>query len=127
MLTELKLNKKIFPVNFFVPLNAYNKYIVNKFLNVNYYDYLLNIDKNLNFANKPYKISLGHCYILQSKIQNWNNFVNVFWNQNYHFFFKRSYKTATSGCFFKKTNNNSNLIELSKIIYRIKRFRKTIE
>jgi hypothetical protein len=76
-----------------------------------------------NYANLRINIQKKHkvfnsCYLLDAKIQNYSNFMNIYWNQYYHFFFKRSYKSYGSGIDFKfyDTNTNNKLASYKTIL-----------
>lgn len=86
MLSELRIKEKLIPLNF-----SYDNIIQ---LNLN----VLQFDPYANIRRAPY--SRGSCYFLDSRVQNWFNFYNVIWNEYYHFFFKRSYKTEGNGSKF---------------------------
>lgn len=86
MLSELRIKEKLIPLNF-----SYDNIVQ---LNWN----VLQFDPYVNIRQAPY--SRGSCYFLDSRVQNWFNFYNVIWNEYYHFFFKRSYKTEGNGSKF---------------------------
>ena len=97
MRNELKLKNKILPMNFL---------IIEKSIPINKYNGLLKNNQNFN---------IGYCYNLKTKIQNWQNFINIIWNNNYHFYFKRSFKTSNSGCIFKNNSLNNHFMTSYKI------------
>jgi hypothetical protein len=86
MISELRFKEKIIPLNF--------SYIAPK----NYFWNIINFDPYINIRNA--KLSKGSCYFLDSRIQNWFFYQNVIWNDYYHFFFNRSYKTEGNGSKF---------------------------
>ena len=43
----------------------------------------LRLDPYENIRNSSF--SKGPCYLLDTRIQNWFNFMNVIWNDYYHF------------------------------------------
>lgn len=86
MISELRLKEKIVPVDFFLETN-------------HIYDYKhLRLDPYESIRNS--KFVKNACYALDTKIQNWLNFNNVIWNDYYHFFFNRSFKTENNGLRF---------------------------
>lgn len=86
MLSELRLKEKLLPIDFFYNANSSTNFA---HLRLDPYESMRNSIK--------YK---GPCYFLDSRIQNWLNFNNVIWNEYFHFFFNRSYKTEGNGLKF---------------------------
>lgn len=92
MLSELRLKEKLIPLDFFYKGPVFQNYRH------------LRLDPYENIRNS--KFSKGPCYYLDMRIQNWLNFTNVIWNDYYHFFFNRSYKTEGSGSNFFSASFN---------------------
>lgn len=86
MLSELRLKEKLLPVDF----------LYNSHLSKNYGHLRLDPYESIR-ASVFYK---GPCYFLDARIQNWLNFNNVIWNEYFHFFFNRSFKTEGNGSKF---------------------------
>lgn len=92
MLSELRLKEKILPFDFY---------------------YLTPISKNYRHLRlDPYEsvryssFIKGSCYFLDARIQNWLHFNNVIWNDYFHFFFNRSFKTEGNGSKFMLASYN---------------------
>lgn len=92
MLSELRLKEKLLPFDFY---------------------YLTPISKNYRHLRlDPYEsirnssLVKGSCYFLDARIQNWLQFNNVIWNDYFHFFFNRSYKTEGNGSKFMLASYN---------------------
>jgi hypothetical protein len=92
MISELRLTEKILPIDFLYSGRSQLNY---RHLRLDPYEAI----RNSRFAKGP-------CYFLDARIQNWLNFTNVIWNDYFHFFFNRSYKTEGSGSKFVLTSYN---------------------
>lgn len=92
MLSELRIKEKIFPVDF----------LYNSFSFKNYKHF--HLDPYESIRNSYF--SKGSCYFLDARLQNWLNFNNVIWNDYFHFFFNRSFKTEGNGVKFNLMSYN---------------------
>lgn len=92
MISELRLKEKLIPLDFFYETRVSPKY---RHLRVDPYQSIRNA-----------KLSKGPCYLLDAKIQNWLSFYNVIWNEYYHFYFNRSFKTEGNGLQFRLASFN---------------------
>jgi len=92
MISELRLTEKILPIDF---LYSGQSRLTYRHLRLDPYESI----RNSRFAKGP-------CYFLDVRIQNWLNFTNVIWNDYFHFFFNRSYKTEGNGSKFVLTSYN---------------------
>lgn len=92
MLSELRLTEKILPVDFLYQGPMHYNY---RHLRLDPYESIRG-----SFLTK------GACYFLDVRIQNWLNFTNVIWNEYYHFFFNRSFKTEGNGARFVLASYN---------------------
>ena len=86
--------------------------IKEKFLPINFYVAKRDLTASKSFFD-PYFVLYGNeyfnpssYYYLDLKIQNWFIFTNVLWNQNYHFFYKRSFRSDGSGSVFRFSNGS---------------------
>lgn len=86
MISELRIKEKLVPLNFIFENIAQ--------LNWN------NIKFDPYSAIRESSVSKGSCYFLDARIQNWFIFHNIIWNEYYHFFFNRSFKSDGSGSKF---------------------------
>lgn len=86
MLSELRLKEKLVPMDFLYNSNSSKNY---RHLRLDPYE---SIRTSIYFK--------GPCYFLDTRIQNWLNFNNVIWNEYFHFFFNRSFKTEGNGSKF---------------------------
>lgn len=92
MISELRLKEKLIPLDFVYETKVTPKY---RHLRVDPYQSIRNA-----------KLSKGPCYLLDAKIQNWLHFYNVIWNEYYHFYFNRSFKTENNGLHFRLASFN---------------------
>lgn len=94
ILPQFRLKEKLVPLNFYISKDLL---------------------RSSNFFFDPYYtlykefFSPSAYFYLDLKVQNWFNFTNVMWNQNYHFFFKRSFKSELSGMAFRLSNSSYKL------------------
>lgn len=86
MLSELRLKEKLIPLDF-----LYNSEFSRNYIH-------LRLDPYESIRTSKYVKS--SCYFLDARIQNWLNFNNVIWNEYFHFFFNRSFKTEGNGSKF---------------------------
>lgn len=94
ILSQFRLREKLFPLNFYISKDLLRS---SNF----YFDPYYTLYKEF-FSPSAY-------FYLDMKIQNWFDFTNVIWNQNYHFFFKRSFKSDLSGMSFRLSNGSYKL------------------
>lgn len=94
ILPQFRIKEKLIPLNFYVPKAEFYK---SDFYFDPYY-----ILYKFSFNPSAY-------FYLDLKIQNWLTFSNVIWNQNFHFFFKRSFKSDSSGLSFRLSNGSYKL------------------
>lgn len=92
MLSELRIKEKIFPIDFLYNSFSFKNY---KYLRLDPYE-----------AVRASRFSKSSCYFLDARIQNWLNFNNVIWNDYFHFFFNRSFKTEGNGVKFNLMSYN---------------------
>jgi hypothetical protein len=92
MISELRLKEKLIPIDFFYETRVTPRY---RHLRVDPYQSI-----------RTAKLSKGPCYLLDAKIQNWLHFYNVIWNEYYHFYFNRSFKTEGNGLQFRLASFN---------------------
>ena len=94
ILPQFRIKEKLIPLNFYVPKSEFYKSNV-------YFDPYYVLYKSF-FNPSAY-------FYLDLKIQNWLTFSNVIWNQNLHFFFKRSFKSDSSGLSFRLSGGSYKL------------------
>lgn len=95
MLSELRLKEKLLPFDFYYLTPVLKNY---QHLRLDPYESI----------RKSTRVK-GSCYFLDARIQNWLHFNNVIWNDYFHFFFNRSFKTEGSGSkFFLASYNPIN-------------------
>ena len=90
VLAQFRLKEKLFPINF---------YLFKKNSIFSNYNYTIFSDPYFSIYKSFFNPS--SYFYLDLKVQNWLGFMNVMWNQHYHFFYKRSYKSDGNGSIFR--------------------------
>lgn len=98
VLSQFRLKEKLFPIDF---------YLFKK--NLAFFNYNCTIFSDPYFAIYKNFFNPSSYFYLDLKVQNWLDFMNVMWNQHYHFFYKRSYRSDGNGSVFRFSGGSYKL------------------